>query len=143
MPIKEQKEFVSSTYEQAGLKGPPTGVKLIEWSYDSQFLATKCESAPNAVWIWDMTKLELNTLLIHMDQVRSIKFSPNSQTLIIGTGKSRVFVWTPKGACVVDLPKNDITMQTPKDLNVSNINWNPRGSNLVFSDGQMAILSFP
>ena len=78
-----------------------------------------------------------------MDHVKSIKFSPNSQTLIIGTGKSRIFVWTPKGACVVDLPKNDISVQTPKDLNVSKIHWNPKGSNLVFSDGGMAVLAFP
>ena len=115
----------------------------MEWSYDSQYLATKCESMPNAVWVWDMTKLELKTLLVHLDQVKSFKFSPDSHTLVIGTGKSRVFVWTPKGACVVDLPKNEISMQFAKDLNVSKVSWNPQGKNLVFSDGSMAILAFP
>ena len=35
LPAKLQKEFLSTTFEQVGLQGPPTGVKLIEWSYDS------------------------------------------------------------------------------------------------------------
>ena len=98
---------------------------------------------PHAVWIWDMTTLELSTVLIHQNQVKSFKFSPNSQTLIIGTGQSRVFVWTPKGACVVDLPRNEMSMQAPVDLHVQRILWNPRGANLVFTDKQVAILAFP
>ena len=110
LPKKDQQAFQSSTYETVKLKGPQTGVQLIEWSFDSHYLATKCESMPNAVWIWDMTTLELSTILIHLNNVKSFKFSPNSQTLVIGTGQSRVFVWTPKGACVVDLPRNEMSL---------------------------------
>ena len=54
---KDAAAFQSSTYEQAKLNGPPTGISMLEWSYDSHYLATKCESSPTAVWIWDMTTL--------------------------------------------------------------------------------------
>ena len=52
---------------------------MIEWSFDSQYLATKCETSPNTVYVWDMTKVELTAVLIHKDSVRAFKFGPNSQ----------------------------------------------------------------
>ena len=107
------------------------------------YLATKCENMPNAVWIWDMSTLLLNTILIHLNEVKSFKFSPNSQTLVIGTGQARVFVWTPKGACVIDLPRNEYSIQAPSELHVKRVLWNPLGANLVFTDTNVAILAFP
>lgn len=68
------------------MTGPPTGVKNVEWSFDSAFIATKVESMPNAVWIWDITTLLLTTVLIQLNPVLSFKFAPESQKLIIGTG---------------------------------------------------------
>ena len=49
-------------------------------------MATKCETMPNAVFVWDMGKLELSTVLIHLNPVKSLKFAPHSQQLYIGTG---------------------------------------------------------
>jgi hypothetical protein len=112
----------------------------MEWSFDSTFLATKCESIPTVVWIWEVNTLELHTVLIHMNQVKSIKFAPNAHQLIIGTGQPRVFAWTPAGSCVIPLPHY---MDVASGLHVQKIKWNPRSSNLVFSDKQFAILGFP
>lgn len=95
---------------------------------------------PQAVWIWDLTTLELHTVLIHLNQVKSFKFAPHSQQLIIGTGQSRVFAWTPSGSCVIPLPQY---MDVSSGLHVQRVRWNPRGTNLVFSDKQHAILGFP
>ena len=131
-----------STYEQVGLKGPPTGVSMLEWSFDSKFLATKCETSPNAVYVWDMTKIQLAAVLIHKDSVKTFKFSPNSMQLLIGTGQSRVFIWSPKGASVVDLPRNEFAAQGPSQVCVQRIAWNPDGTNLVLSGGPVAILGF-
>ena len=113
MSKKDQNAFLHSTFEQVGLKGPPSGVQLMEWSFDSQYLASKCETSPNTVYVWDMTKVELTAVLIHKDSVRAFKFGPNSQQLVIATGQSRVFVWSPKGASVVDLPRNEYAAQGP------------------------------
>ena len=109
------------------------GIKNIEWSFDSQYMATKCETMPNAVFVWDMTQLQLATILIHLNPVLSFKFAPHSQQLYIGTGQPRVFMWSPKGACVIDLPRNEYAAQGPNAVSVKRILWNPRGSNLVFT----------
>ena len=73
---KKIQSFQTSTFEKAGLNGPPTGIKSCEWSYDSAFLATKVESMPNVVWIWDITTLSLLTVLIHLNPVTAFKFAP-------------------------------------------------------------------
>jgi hypothetical protein len=43
LPAKDLQAFQATTFEKVGLQGPPTGVSLMEWSFDSAFLATKCE----------------------------------------------------------------------------------------------------
>ena len=95
---------------------------------------------PTVVWVWDMTTFELHTILLHINPVKAFKFAPHSQQLVIGTGMPRVFVWTPTGSCVISLPQY---MDVQSGLNVIKVKWNPRGSNLVLSDKNLAILAFP
>ena len=53
-------------------------------------------------------------------------------------------MWSPKGACVIDLPRNEFVSQGPTAVSVHRIMWNPRGTNLVFTDARsVAILGFP
>ena len=80
----------------------------MEWSFDSQYLATKCEEMPNAVWIWDVTTLKLTSVLLHIDVVRAFKFAPSSHSLYICTGQKRLFVWGGSGACVIELPETEL-----------------------------------
>lgn len=139
-PKKDLSNYQSSAFEKVGLSGPPTGVSILEWSYDSVYLATKCETMPTAVWIWDTTTLSLHTVLIHQNNVKSLKFAPHSLQLLIGTGQQRVHMWTPHGSCIVALP--DSKDQT-SGVNVYKIQWNPRGTNILLSDKHQGILGFP
>jgi len=36
---------------------PKIGISLLAMSADSRFIATKNESQPNVVWVWDLTRL--------------------------------------------------------------------------------------
>ena len=68
---KDIEAFKSSKTEVVGLAGPPTGVQKIEWSYTSHYMASRCDNMPTTVWIWDMTTLELASVLIHTQPVKS------------------------------------------------------------------------
>lgn len=87
-----------------------------------------------------MTTLELHSVLQHINIVRSFKFAPHSQQLVIGTGQARVFIWTPTGSCVISLPSY---MDVHQGLHVQKVRWNPRGLNLVLSDKAQGVLGFP
>ena len=52
-------------------------------------------------------------------------------------------MWSPKGACVVDLPRNEMAISGPSQINVNRILWNPKGDNMVLTDKNVAILGFP
>lgn len=67
-------------------------------------MVSKTDNMPNAVWIWDMTTLELASVLIHINGVKGFKFSPDSDDLYIVAGAGRVYTWAPLGASVVELP---------------------------------------
>ena len=68
-------------------------------------MATKCDTMPSAVWVWDMTTLELTTVLIHLNPVKNFKFSNNSNELYMVTGSGRLYTWNPQGASVIELPQ--------------------------------------
>jgi hypothetical protein len=79
IPANTIQAFQASTFEKVGLQGPPTGISLLDWSFDSLYLATRCDSMPTAVWIWDMTTFDLHTVLIQLNPVKTFKFAPHSQ----------------------------------------------------------------
>ena len=60
---------------------------------------------PTAIYIWDMTTLELTSVLIHLNPVKCFKFNPTKNDLYIVTGGGRVYTWAPLGASVVELPQ--------------------------------------
>jgi WD40 repeat protein len=103
---KDIDAFKSSKTEVVGLAGPPTGVQKIEWSYTSHYMASRCDNMPTTVWIWDMTTLELASVLIHTQPVKSFSFCPSSNDLYIVTGCGRVYTWAPLGASVIELPQS-------------------------------------
>ena len=77
------------------VQGPPTGVQKIEWSFTSHYMASKNDLMPTTIWIWDMTTLELASVLIHLNPVKCFKFNPKSNDLYIVTGQGRVYTWSP------------------------------------------------
>ena len=42
------------TADKIGKNGPKGGISIMEWSNDSSFLATKYDSAPQVVFVWNM-----------------------------------------------------------------------------------------
>ena len=101
---KDVDAYKTAKTELVGNKGPPLGVQKMEWSYTSHYLATRCDNMPTTLWIWDMTTLELASVLIHINPVKQFKFSPNSNDLYIVTGQGRVYSWAPLGTSVIELP---------------------------------------
>jgi hypothetical protein len=51
---------------------------------------------------------------MHLNPVKSMQFAPMSHHLAICTGQNRIFIWSPKGASICELPKtSDLMMSFP------------------------------
>lgn len=76
------------------------GISKIEVSHDSRFCATKSETSPNCVWIWDLVEMSLNSILVQNSEIADLKWNPRTHNLNICSGANRLFLWSPKGASV-------------------------------------------
>ena len=80
------------------------GISLIEVSYDSRFAASKSETSPRCIWVWDLVEMSLNSILVQSKEIQDMKWSPRSHNLNICTAANRLFLWSPKGASVCQVP---------------------------------------
>ncbi|XP_028343747.1 WD repeat-containing protein WRAP73 isoform X5 [Physeter macrocephalus] len=83
---------------------PRIGVGALAFSPDSCFLATRSDSVPTAVWIWDIQKLRLLAVLEQLSAVRCFQWDPRQARLAICTGGSKVYLWSPAGCVSVQVP---------------------------------------
>uniref|UniRef100_A0A8C9D3R0 WD repeat containing, antisense to TP73 n=1 Tax=Panthera leo TaxID=9689 RepID=A0A8C9D3R0_PANLE len=83
---------------------PKIGIGALAFSPDSYFLATRSDSVPNAVWIWDIQKLRLFVVLEQLSPVRSFQWDPQQPRLAICTGGGKVYLWSPAGCVSVQVP---------------------------------------
>jgi WD40 repeat protein len=116
---------------------PKLGVSLIAISSDSLFCATKNENSPNYVWIWDLTLFTLNTILIQKHEVLDLKFSPKLCNLNVSTGDGKIYLWSPRGASVCQVPVNK------QNFSVNEIVWNPNAKNFAALDTNGLVFVYP
>ena len=102
---------------------PKVGVGRIVFSCDCKYMATKNDNMPTAVWVWDVTKLELAVLLLHVNPVRDFQWDPVQTRLGICTGNNRLYLWSPAGCVSVSVPVDSFT--------VHKLLWHPSGSSLT------------
>jgi len=113
---------------------PKQGIGLLAWSADGQYICTRNDNMPTALWIWDVSHLELAALLLQKDPIRSVAWDPIHPRIALCTGTSQLYMWTPAGACCVHIPLPQFV--------VSEIKWNPDGTSLVLKDKEAFCCTF-
>ncbi|KAJ6705306.1 WD REPEAT PROTEIN 8-RELATED [Salix purpurea] len=87
---------------------PKQGIGLMSWSKDSRYIYTRNDSMPTALWIWDIHHLELAAILVQKDPIRAAAWDPTCTRLVLCTGSSHLYMWTPSGACCVSNPLSPV-----------------------------------
>nr|CAD1835072.1 unnamed protein product [Ananas comosus var. bracteatus] len=105
---------------------PKQGVGLLQWSNDSQYLFTRNDNMPTALWIWDICHLELAAVLVQKEPIKAAAWEPTCPRVVLCTGSSHLYMWSPSGACCVNIP-------LPK-FNICDLKWNADGSCLLLKD---------
>ncbi|CAH9090720.1 unnamed protein product [Cuscuta epithymum] len=105
---------------------PKQGIGLMSWSNDSEYICTRNDSMPAVLWIWDVHRLELATILIQKDPIRAVAWDPSSTRLVLCTGSPHLYMWTPSGAYCINVPL--------PQFSVMDLKWNSDGSCLFVKD---------
>jgi WD40 repeat protein len=103
----------------------PPSAGAVAWSFDGSFLATRSDSQPSAVWVWDTSRLELAALLLQTRAVRAMQWCPVSNQLVICTGASKLYLWKPEGASCVHIPL--------PSFRATALAWHPDGQSLLLT----------
>uniref|UniRef100_A0A8C3WZK5 WD repeat containing, antisense to TP73 n=1 Tax=Catagonus wagneri TaxID=51154 RepID=A0A8C3WZK5_9CETA len=103
---------------------PRIGVGALAFSADNCFLATRSDSIPTAVWIWDMRELRLFVVLEQLSPVRAFRWDPWRPRLAVCTGGSQVYLWSSAGCVSVQVPGEG-------DFQVLSLCWHPSGDSLA------------
>ena len=72
---------------------PASGTDRLLFSSTGRFLATVCPDKPNVLWIWDASRFELDTVMIHRRAIRDVAWQPGSDTLYLVCGTKEVFCY--------------------------------------------------
>ena len=106
-------------------KSPKIGVSKMAFSFDNIFLATKNDNMPNLVFIWDLNQMNLQTVLIHLNEVTYFKWSKNKNMLFISTNNNKLYYFT-LDSCKI--------LQLPKDFNNKSLIFSPDGTKMIMKD---------
>ena len=147
--IKDNKDdlilpFVKVNHDDAYLL---VGVGLAKFSASGRYLATRCDSVPSAVWIWDMENLSLFSLAVHKCPVVAIEWDPvhtKEDTLAMSCNTDHVYVWSVSGVLALKVP-NCETLNGAGELGpIRSIDWSCKGNCLILKgDYHFCLCYFP
>jgi WD40 repeat protein len=75
-------------------KSPKIGVSKMAFSFDNFFLATKNDNMPNIVFIWDLNQMNLQSVLIHLNEVVFFQWAKNQNILFISTNNNKLYYFS-------------------------------------------------
>lgn len=110
---------------------PKIGIRKIEYSYDSNFMATKNDNMPNVLFIWEMMGMNLHTVIIQSKEIVDFKWSPTFHILFIVTGNNKLYYFTLDSIFVADLPSTFLPTE---------IKWNSNGNKFMLKDNNFMVI---
>jgi hypothetical protein len=112
---------------------PAAGVSLCEMSWDSSLLATKSESYPQMVFIWDIRRMRLHTALQMLGTVRSFVWVGEA-TLAMVHNTHRVVFWQPSCSYLLEIPFRSFDNMDDSKLALHRLAYNRKHNLLMLRD---------
>jgi len=124
---------------QENKPNPLLGVSEMTWSFDSLFVATKNDSIPNVIWIWQISNLSLYSLAVQSKPIRDFSWSPKEYILTIVTENNKVYVLSLTDASVCPI----LTDNNNYNLSLSKVTWANDGKSYIVGDRSYMFIGCP
>ena len=113
-------------------------ISILEWSLDSKFIASKYDAMPNIAFIWETSTLKLHTVIVQLNNIKNMKWSPKENILLIVTDNSKLYTFTLDNVYIIELV-SDIN----NPFNASNLQWASDGKSFIVSDKKQMLIGHP
>ena len=107
---------------------------LMEYNFDSIYLASKSSLYENIVFIWNIPSLTLNCIIILNSNVIDFKWSPFENKLIIATNNLSIYIYTINKMYILNLPTDN--------FNFSKMTWNEDGKSILIQDKNKMFIAY-
>jgi hypothetical protein len=124
---------------------PKTGLSILAFNADGTMVATRDDSAPTTVWLWDLTKLAASTVLIQHSPIKRLSWhSTLPYILLIQCSHEEPAIYLYDTVSAVPYPK---VMPIKKSAGKFEAKWLHTAVNqkpgLLFGDSQSFLLAWP
>eukprot|EP00995_Heteronema_vittatum_P009426 NODE_4753_length_555_cov_141.944664_g3469_i0.p2 GENE.NODE_4753_length_555_cov_141.944664_g3469_i0~~NODE_4753_length_555_cov_141.944664_g3469_i0.p2 ORF type:complete len:158 (+),score=67.89 NODE_4753_length_555_cov_141.944664_g3469_i0:24-476(+) len=134
--ISQQPHTLPQRSAKATEKDPSKlGIDTTAFSCDGRYLATHSEALPHAVWIWNITRMCLEVVMVQLKPVKALHWDPVHCRLGICTGSKRFYMWCETGSTCVSTAAVGLAVQR--------FRWNPDGCSVVLQDTAAFCLAYP
>jgi WD40 repeat protein len=82
------------------------------------------DSMPNILWIWDMNKFKLASVLIQTSAIRCVAWEPRQPRLALCTNNNKLYMWSAQGCVAIEAPCEATFL-------IQSLKWMPNGTALV------------
>ncbi|KAF2469850.1 uncharacterized protein BDR25DRAFT_288278 [Lindgomyces ingoldianus] len=109
---------------------PKQGISIIAVNTDATLCATRDDSTPTVVWIWDLRSLEPRTILIQHSPIKSLQWHPTNPSLLliqIFQDSPTVYLYTAPSV-LFHSTSEAVTLTPPNILDLSSQISKPAGS---------------
>lgn len=113
-------------------------VSMIEWSYDSQFIASKFDAMNNVIYIWESNSLSLHTVIIQNKPIKEFKWRPNENMLLAVTENAKLYTFAMDNIYVVELVSDSVN-----PIAVTKVEWSKDGMSFIVSDKKQMMIGHP
>ncbi|KAF2138127.1 uncharacterized protein K452DRAFT_329023 [Aplosporella prunicola CBS 121167] len=119
---------------------PKSGISVVAFNADGSLIATRDDSMPTSVWLWDLSRLAARTVLIQHSPVKSLQWHPSIPNLVLihcAQEEPIVYFWdaSTNEPRAVHIPLEKAAPRTSSKLEAR---WLADGSerkpSLIFSD---------
>lgn len=76
--------------------------------------------------MWDVASMELASVMLQCGAVKDLAWDPHHPRLIVSTGGTKIYIWSPEGASCVHIPL--------QSFEASAVRWSPDGTALILGD---------
>lgn len=85
------------------------------------------------MWVWDLKKIELNTVIIQNKPIKNFKWSPIANQLALVSESSKVYLFTINQAYIYEIPLKENTFP-------NKIQWSSDGKTILLIDKSSFIM---
>lgn len=130
------------------------GVGLLAWCASSRFLASRCDTSPRLLWLWDTEHLRLVGAILFARSITRLRWSPcvgKELVLAVATGANRVYLIRPSSRCsvtCVNVPSIEDTAKVKRVIGsaaapftVTDFRWHPEGKRMLLMNRRKSMIA--